>query len=80
MAVAVDRAVTDTSPRALVPSPGEVHERVVQRFRRVEAQERARCYLARLLAQVELKNVWRARHRAATRHPGQVPPWIARPS
>ncbi len=38
--------------------PAEVHERVAHRFRRVEVRERARRYLAGLLARVERKNGW----------------------
>lgn len=37
---------------------GEVHERVARRFRRVEVRERAKRYLAGLLARVERKNGW----------------------
>src|SRR4051794_5830 len=36
----------------------EVHECVAHRFRRVEVRERARRYLAGLLARVERKNGW----------------------
>ena len=37
---------------------GEVQERVAHRVRRVEVRERARRYLAGLLARVERKNGW----------------------
>ena len=49
-----------------------LHARIGSRFRRAEVRERARRYLAGLLAPVERKNGWQLAERAGERHPRGV--------
>ena len=58
--MAVDKAVADevAALERWSAALAEVHERVAHRFRRVEVRERAKRYLAGLLARVDRKNGW----------------------